>query len=481
MRLVVGGDHELVAGVGDVGQAEDLHGRRRPGFLDLLAGVVDEGADPAEGGAGHQRVADAERAALDEDGGHGAPADVEMRFEHAARGPALGVGAEVLDLGHQEEAVEQLVDAVAVEGGDLGEDGVAAPLLGDQVLFGELLHDAVGVGALAVHLVDGHDDGHVGRLGVVERLEGLGHHAVVGGHDQDDDVGGLGAAGPHGGERLVARGVDEGEDVPVLLGLVGADVLGDATGLAGDHVGLADVVEELGLAVVDVAHDRDDRAAGAGCRRPRRRRRRRMTEQLVDAEALLELDLLLLAGIDEADLGAELGGEQLDHVVGERLGGRDHLALLHEEADDVGRGAVQLGADVLRGGGPLDDDLALGDRRVVRREAGGLDGLQLVAVATTTTTAALRWAATADRGRDVRHRDRHRGHRRGGDRHRGAGACSGPGRPRHDGRGGCRDRWGTGGAASAGAGRGRDRLAAAARSWGRAGAGWACPSSTWAA
>ena len=45
----------------------------------------------------------------------------------------------------------------------------------------------------------------------------------------------------------------------VLLDLVGADVLGDPAGLAGDDVGVADLVEQRGLAVVDVAHDRDDR------------------------------------------------------------------------------------------------------------------------------------------------------------------------------------------------------------------------------
>ena len=49
---------------------------------------------------------------------------------------------------------------------------------------------------------------------------------------------------------------------------------------------------------------------GRGGQRPRRPRRR----QVVDAEQLLELDLLLLAGVDEADLGADLGGEQLDHA-----------------------------------------------------------------------------------------------------------------------------------------------------------------------
>ena len=45
------------------------------------------------------------------------------------------------------------------------------------------------------------------------------------------------------------------------LDVVGADVLGDAARLAGDDVGLADVVEQRGLAVVDVAHDGHDRGA----------------------------------------------------------------------------------------------------------------------------------------------------------------------------------------------------------------------------
>ena len=51
---LVGGDHEPVAGVGHVVEAEDLHGHRGPGFLDLLAAVVDEGSDATPGGAGHE-------------------------------------------------------------------------------------------------------------------------------------------------------------------------------------------------------------------------------------------------------------------------------------------------------------------------------------------------------------------------------------------------------------------------------------------
>ncbi len=73
----------------------------------------------------------------------------------------------------------------------------------------------------------------------------------------------LRTTGTHGGERLVTRGVDEGDGAldALVLGpdLVGTDVLGDATGLARDDVGLADRVEQLGLTVVDVTHDGDDR------------------------------------------------------------------------------------------------------------------------------------------------------------------------------------------------------------------------------
>ena len=148
---------------------------------------------------------------LHEDRGDGATADVEVGLEHDAAGPTVGRGPQVFELGQHEDVLEQVVDAEVLQGGDLDHDGVAAPGLGDETVLGELLHDPVGVGVLAVDLVDGDDDRDLGRLGVVDRLDGLGHHAVVGRHHEDDDVGGLGATGPHGGERLVAGGVDEGE------------------------------------------------------------------------------------------------------------------------------------------------------------------------------------------------------------------------------------------------------------------------------
>mgnify|MGYP003694227057 CR=1 FL=1 len=75
----------------------------------------------------------------------------------------------------------------------------------------------------------------------------------------------LAPRGAHGGERLVAGRVDEGDLLAVgRRHLIGADVLGDAAGLAAGHVGLADGVEQRGLAVVDVAHD-GDHGRACGC------------------------------------------------------------------------------------------------------------------------------------------------------------------------------------------------------------------------
>src|SRR3546814_14777581 len=86
-----------------------------------------------------------------------------------------------------------------------------------------------------------------------------------------------------------------------------------------------------------------------------------VVEELVDAEHLLELDLLLLAGVDEADGGADLLGEELDLLIAEGLGGGDHLTELHEEPDDVGRRAVDLGTELLGRRAALDDHAAPGD------------------------------------------------------------------------------------------------------------------------
>ena len=120
--------------------------------------------------------------------------------------------------------------------------------------------DAGGIGAGLVHLVDGHDHRHAGRLGVLNGFDGLRHDAVVPRHHEHHDIGDAGTTGAHRSEGLVTGRVEEGDLLLVLGGhLIGADMLGDATGLALHHVGPAQRIEQAGLAVIDMAHDGDDR------------------------------------------------------------------------------------------------------------------------------------------------------------------------------------------------------------------------------
>ena len=204
--LLVGDHAQDVAGLGHVGEPE--HARPPidgPALVTRLPRAVLERPHLAVRVAHDDDVADAQGAGLDQDGGHRAAALVELGLDDGADGGPLGVGLELLEVGDEQDHLEQLVDAQSGLGGDRHHGHVAAVVLDDDAGLGQLGLDPVGVGVGLVDLVEGDDDRHLGRAGVVDRLERLGHDAVVGGDDDDRDVGDPGAAGTHGRERLVAR------------------------------------------------------------------------------------------------------------------------------------------------------------------------------------------------------------------------------------------------------------------------------------
>ncbi len=95
---------------------------------------------------------------------------------------------------------------------------------------------------------------------MVDCFDGLRHHVVVSGNDDDTDVGYLSTACTHGGERLVTGGVEECYMAAVgQFYVVGADVLGYTASFPGDYVGFADIVEQRCLTVVNVPHHGYDR------------------------------------------------------------------------------------------------------------------------------------------------------------------------------------------------------------------------------
>ena len=118
----------------------------------------------------------------------GAAALVELGLDDGADGVALRVGLELLEVGDEQDHLDQLVEPDPGLGRDRHERHVAAVLLDDDAGLGQLGLDPVRVGVGLVDLVEGDDDRHLGRLRVADGLERLGHDPVVGRDDDDRDV-----------------------------------------------------------------------------------------------------------------------------------------------------------------------------------------------------------------------------------------------------------------------------------------------------
>ena len=173
LRLqAVGHAQQLVARLGQRRQAEDLdRGRRaRPSCSRAPRSSTRARTLPVTAPATTVSP-DVQGAVLHEHGRDRAAALVEPRLEHGAERRLLGVGLELLQVGHEQEHLEQLLEVLLLLRRDVDEDGGAAPLLGHEPAVGELLLHAVGLRVGLVDLVDRHHDRHAGGLRVVHGLE----------------------------------------------------------------------------------------------------------------------------------------------------------------------------------------------------------------------------------------------------------------------------------------------------------------------
>ena len=337
-------DGETVAGIRRAGEAEHFDRSRGTGSADGLTCVGDERADAAPFGAGDDKVADLQGAALDQHGGDRATAAVEFGFDHSAFGRTLRVRLEVEDFGLQTQHFQQFVDVELLGRRDFDVDHIAAERLDLDLVLQQFSAYAVRLGVRLVDLVDGDDDRNLGRFRVMNRFHRLRHDAVIGGDHKHDNVGHLGAARAHRREGGVAGRIDEGNLAAQRRGhLIGANVLGDAAGLARHDVGGADGVEQRRLAVIDVAHDGHHRCA------------RHHVGRIVGGveQTFFDVGLGDAANRVAHFLGDDLRGVGVDHVVD-----RHHLTLLHHQANNVDRAFRHAVGEIGDGDGFRDRHLA---------------------------------------------------------------------------------------------------------------------------
>ncbi len=299
-------------------------------------------------------IAHFERAALHENRGDGPAALVELGFDDGAFSRTVGIRLEIEQFSLEQNRFLELVEICALGCRNFDGEHVAAHVFDlDFVLQQFRLHPhRIGVGF--VDLVDRDDDRNACRFRVADRFDRLRHDAVIGGDDQHDEIGDFRTASAHGGERGVARRVEEGDLLARFhLHLIGADMLRDAAGFARDNIGLAQRVQQRCLAVIDVAHDGDHRRA-------------RLQR---DVHIFGALQTFKHVGFGDALDGVavfgsdEFGRVGVDHIVDLR-----HDAVLHQHFDDVDGSARHAI-------GEFGDGDRLGDRHFAR--TGGSGGLLL--------------------------------------------------------------------------------------------------------
>ena len=154
-------------------------------------------------------------------------------------------------------------------------------------------------------------------------------------------------------------------------------MLGDSAGFARSDIGRADRVEQLGLTVVDVTHDGDDRRTclqvlvvlfcGFGIE--------------VDVEGLQQLTVFVF-GRDDLDLVAELFAEDLEGRLVEGLGDRGHLTEVEEHGHEVRRIGVDLLGEVGQRGAATQTQrrVAVSARNGDATDRGSLHLLELCAL-----------------------------------------------------------------------------------------------------
>ena len=92
---------------------------------------------------------------------------------------------------------------------------------------------------------------------MIDRFNGLRHHAIVSRHHQNHNIGNPCTARPHCGEGRMARRVDKTNHTAIERYLIRTNMLRNAPGLTAGNPSFSNGIEQGCFTMVDVAHDSD--------------------------------------------------------------------------------------------------------------------------------------------------------------------------------------------------------------------------------
>ena len=272
--IPIGNDYKLIACLRQPFHTEDFHWSRRRRFFELRPAIIKHGANFSVHIADDEVVASAQRPVLHQYGSNRPASPVQLGFEHHAGCRTIGIGLELLQIRNQADHFHQQIKICFLLRGYIDEYGRPAPVFRHQPAIGELLLNPVRQSIWFVDFVYRDDNWNLSGVRMVDGLQRLGHHSVIRGDHQHDDISGLRASGTHAGECLVAGRVQEHDLAPVSRRLIiqyrhfiCADMLRNSARFASCNIGRADRIQQRGFAMIDVAHDSNHRRTRHAFRR----------------------------------------------------------------------------------------------------------------------------------------------------------------------------------------------------------------------
>ena len=191
-------------------------------------------------------------------GSNGTATFIQLSLDHKASCPTVGISLQLHDVSGKKDRLQQILDALTGLCGNGNKLRISTPVGGNQLVLRELLLHSLYVCGGLINLVNGDNDLDSCCLCMVDRLDGLGHYAIIRCYHENRDIGGIGTTHTHCGEGLVSGCIQEGNVSAVQGNGISTDVLRDTAGFLIGHVGLTNRIEQGGFTMVYVTHDADN-------------------------------------------------------------------------------------------------------------------------------------------------------------------------------------------------------------------------------
>ena len=266
----------------------------------------------------NNRITNFERSILHQNRGDRTTTFIESRFNNRAFSSLVRIGFQLKDFSLQQNHLEQCIEICFLFCRNLNENGIAAPLFRNQLIFGQFLLNPLGVSIGLINFIDCNNQRNTGRLRVADRLFRLRHHAVISSHHKNNNIGDTGTTGTHCGKRFVTGSIKESYFLIFKLNIVSTNMLSDATGLTLGHICFTNGIKQAGFTVIDVTHYRDNRWTGF-----------KIFHLIISLFLRFDFENCLLIKCNVFNLMIKLRGKNCSRFIVERMIDRDHRALAH--------------------------------------------------------------------------------------------------------------------------------------------------------